>query len=228
MALDFQSAIENIKKDPEWIQKSAILALLTIVTSISSFFMNSVSPDNLTKSVSALLITYAIMIIIGTFVGGYIYKYIQGLLKNSSSNLPEWNNIGNITKIGLKGLVLGFLYGALFAVSVITIIGPAILLVVLLVYGPGLIISFTENFSIKEGFNFKKAQTYFSKDYFLILAIYIAFCIISAFLGSISLILNIIITIVGVAIYLIIINLYAKLYHDKQERLIATTDNTQA
>ena len=183
MEKSIKNAFTFMFKDPDWIYKLSILALLSVPSSYISYLNHTNSANSANFLNGAFLLLCIVSMVTSLIVSGYFSKCTQNIIfatHEEANLLPAWeDNFGGFVTIGLKKMLGGLLIGL--------VILPASLLVIPILIFAFISIAleriFCQEFKISSYFAWRKAFNLIKEDggrYFLILLTYIPLVLILA------------------------------------------------
>lgn len=200
--MDFGAAFSYMFKDPDWVKKLLI---------------------------GAVLVIFSFLLVPGVFLAGYFVKATRNIASGEERPLPEWDNWGDLFVSGIKLIVVGLIYGialGLLVLIVTSLLGPVGVLLALLVriayfvFGPVIVMRYLRDEEIADAFKFGEILELMqanSSDYIVLLLLSIVAGFIAG-AGFIALIIGVFVT--TVYSMFVIANLYGqymKLYSGAAE-----------
>ena len=200
MAVSVCKGFRNVINDKDFWSKYTILVILSFCNGLLSFAL-------LAKNYIWVLPALILSLLATIIALGYDLKYIQKLIANENSPMPEWSGIGEIFLTGLRYLGAIFLFSMavgiiilipVFLVAILAMIEktlivlmviPLVLMCILELYvclcAQGFIYVFLDSQEdILSLFNIKKIFSYFSINYFTALFIGCFFALLNSILGT--------------------------------------------
>lgn len=200
MAVSITKSFKNVINDKDFLSKYTILVVLSFCNGLLSFAL-------LAKNYVWVFPSLVLSLLATIITIGYDLKYVQNLIENEDSPMPEWSGIGEFIIVGLKylGALLLFLIAAIVIIFIpvclvailamiektliILMLIPLLLMVIFEIYvciaAQGFVYSFLDSEQdLLSLFNIKKIASYFSINYFISLFIVFFLSLLLALLGT--------------------------------------------
>lgn len=221
MFYDLKSALSYMFKGKTWVIPFFIGIVLTLPPILIKNFMTRIDFNTIDPSVYNLYVFLSIVVIfvLSLFCNGYVLRVTNSRVTKREEPLLQWNNLGEILKIGLKNFAGGFIYSIPLDIAMIIlwmrhiylmfnsnnvdnffVAGNTIILILVCLLHVMITVLFATDLRFRTFFNFKLLGRLLKNNFkgFLVLLLLLALMIV--IVGSLSRLLHYNLYAVGVLI----------------------------